>query len=75
MKKVDTFSMVVILIGALNWGFVGVFGFDFIDFFLESPFFDRLAYMLIGTAALFKIIYFMKGRWKIEFQEKSEEDC
>ena len=67
--------MVLILIGALNVGLVGVFGFNLIGVFLENPFVERLIYMLIGIAALFKIIYFFKGRWVIDFKEKSEEDC
>lgn len=64
MTKIDVAAMVLVLIGALNWGLVGLFNLDIVDLFFENENVDRLVYMLIGTAGIFKIIYFATGRWK-----------
>jgi len=70
MTKIDITAMVLVLFGALNWGFVGLFNVDLVDTFFENATVDRLFYMLIGTAAIFKIIYFTTGRWKTHFDDR-----
>lgn len=72
MKKIDTFAMVMVIFGALNWGFVGLFAIDLVDLFFERLWVDRLVYMLIGTSAIYKIIYFITGRWTIQFRESED---
>ncbi|HSX38243.1 MAG TPA: DUF378 domain-containing protein [Chlamydiales bacterium] len=68
MTKIDATAMVLVIFGALNWGFVGLFHIDLIDLFFENAGVDRLIYLLIGTAGVFKIIYFLTGRWKTHFE-------
>ena len=72
MTKVDIAAMVLVIIGALNWGLVGLFNFDLVDAFFESETVDRIVYLLIGTAAIFKIIYFATGRWTTRFDDSKE---
>jgi len=72
MTKIDAAAMVLVLIGALNWGFVGLFNIDIIDQFFENASADRFVYLLIGSAAIFKIIYFWTGRWKTRFIEDDD---
>ena len=67
MTKIDIAALVLVLFGALNWGLVGLFNIDLVDRFFENSTVDRLVYLLIGTAGLFKIIYFMTGKWKTRF--------
>lgn len=57
MKKIDLACTILILIGALNWGFIGIFNLDVLDAILESVILDRFVYILISFAGLFKIIY------------------
>ena len=46
-------SFLLVVIGALNWGLVGLFGFDLVAFlFGEMTFLTRLVYGLVGLAAL-----------------------
>ena len=73
MTKIDIAAMVLVLLGALNWGFVGLFNIDLVDLFFENSAIDRLVYLLIGSAAIFKIIYFVTGRWKTHFEESVNE--
>ncbi len=69
MKKLDGVMMVLVILGALNWGLVGLFAFDLFDFFLEQPWLDRVMYTIVGFAGFFKVIYWMRGNWKTRFEE------
>jgi len=56
MSKLDWTVLVLILIGALNWGLVGVAGLDLVELILGSiPILQRIVYILVGVAALYKI--------------------
>lgn len=55
MKKVDLVASVLILVGAINWGLIGLLDFDAIEYVLSQAWLDRLAYILIGVAAIYKI--------------------
>lgn len=68
MTKIDATAMVLVILGALNWGLIGLFHVDLIDLFFENSTVDRLVYLLIGTAGIFKVIYFLTGRWKTRFE-------
>jgi uncharacterized membrane protein YuzA (DUF378 family) len=70
MRKLDAFATVLIILGAIAWGVVGLFTIDIFDAFLQNSFWDRFIYLLIGSAGLFKIIYFWTGRWKTHFEEE-----
>lgn len=72
MVKLDIAATVLVLIGALSWGFVGLFNLDIVDLFFENATIDRLVYLLIGTAAIFKIIYLITGRWKTQFIDSAD---
>jgi hypothetical protein len=67
MTKLDIAAMVLVIFGALNWGLVGLFNIDLVDLFFERTVIDRLVYLLIGVAGLFKVIYFLTGRWRTRF--------
>ena len=69
MKKIDAVAMVLIIIGAFNWGFIGIFGIDLVDRFVERAWLDRIIYMLMGFAGLFKVIYWTTGKWTTHFSE------
>ena len=51
----------LILVGALNWGLVGAFRFDLVAYLLgDMTIASRIVYILVGLAAVIKIIYLMK---------------
>lgn len=66
MRNLDLASAVLMFIGAINWGFVGIFDVNLIDFFIENPLGDRLLYSLIGLSAVYKAVYWksIRVRWK-----------
>jgi hypothetical protein len=56
MNAVDWISMVLLIIGGLNWGAVGLFGLDVIaNVFGEGTAIARVIYTLVGLAALYSI--------------------
>jgi uncharacterized membrane protein YuzA (DUF378 family) len=58
MKKIEMLSLLLIVIGALNWGFVGLFKFDIIVFIAKKinwKDFAKWVYILVGIAALIHI--------------------
>ncbi len=53
MNTLHTVSFILVLIGALNWGLVGLFGFNLVEALLGfSPMLERLVYILVGVAAV-----------------------
>lgn len=53
----DKFSLVLVIIGAINWGLIGLFQFDLIAAIFGGPtaIFSRLVYGLVGLAGLYCI--------------------
>ena len=53
MRIIKLISFILIIIGALNWGLVGVFGFDLVaSLFGEMSILSRIVYGLVGVAGL-----------------------
>ena len=62
MKVLDIVVMVLLLVGALNWGLVGFFGINLIGaVFGEAGAISRLIYAFVGLAALYEIGCFTFG--------------
>ena len=64
MKKIETIAAVLVILGAINWGLVGLFDFDVVEFLLGAILIDRLIYILIGIAGVFQIVSWVKTRRK-----------
>ena len=54
--KLDKITAILILLGGINWGLVGLFGFDVIGYVFGQTWIDTLLYILIGVSALYKIV-------------------
>ena len=53
LKKISKW---VVVIGAANWGLIGLFGFDLVAFLFGSwPIVVRLVYILVGLAGFWAI--------------------
>lgn len=56
MNALDWIGFVLVIVGALNWGLVGLFSFDLVEFLLGSiPLLQRIVYILVAVAALYMI--------------------
>lgn len=55
-NALDWIAMVLVIIGALNWGLVGIFGFDLVAaIFGEMGIVSRIIYILVGISGLYMI--------------------
>ena len=56
MKVIDKIALVLIIIGAINWGLVGIFNFNLVDtLFGAMSWFSRVIYILVGISGLWGI--------------------
>ena len=56
MKVVDKIALVLIIIGAINWGLVGFFKFNLVDtIFGSMSVISRIIYALVGISGLWGI--------------------
>ena len=63
MKVIDTIALVLIIIGAINWGLIGLFNFNLVDtIFGTMSVISRVIYSLVGISGLWGI--------KLLFSEK-----
>ncbi len=61
MKIINTIALILVIIGGLNWGLVGLFEFNLVDFlFGEGSILARIVYVLVGVASLWCISLFAK---------------
>jgi uncharacterized protein len=57
----DWIAFVLVIVGGLNWGLVGLFKFDLVNFLLGSiPILMNIVYVLVGIAAIYMIYYIFK---------------
>jgi uncharacterized membrane protein YuzA (DUF378 family) len=68
MKKLDALAALLVLVGALNWGLVGVFKFDLVAWicggldFGQTNTVSRVIYTLVGVAAVYGIASLVANR-------------
>ena len=58
MKAIDYIVLVLVIIGAINWGLVGFFGLDLVAFLFGSMSeLSRIIYAVIGICGLYAISF------------------
>lgn len=57
MKLINIFTLVLVIVGGLNWGLVGLFSFDLVAAILGvGSGLARIVYILVGLSAAWQII-------------------
>ena len=57
MPVINKLTVVLLIVGGLNWGLVGMFGFDVVaTLFGEMSLISRVVYTLVGASALWQLI-------------------
>jgi uncharacterized membrane protein YuzA (DUF378 family) len=52
---------ILVIVGGLNWGLVGIFGFDLVAaIFGAMSIISRIVYTLVGVAAVYMIFFVVK---------------
>ena len=65
MKYITLLAFILVIVGGLNWGLVGFFGFDLVAtlFGIMTPF-SRLIYDLVGLSAIWVAFELLKDQGK-----------
>lgn len=70
MKKLDIAAAALVVIGGLNWGLVGIAGFDLVAWIVGLDFgqtnvASRVVYCLVGAAAVYQLAqqHAIRRRW------------
>ena len=59
-KYLDGTALTIAIIGAVNWGLIGLFRFDLVAFlFGDMSWFSRIVYVLVGISGLYLISFFL----------------
>ncbi len=67
MKTIDVIAAILVVIGGLNWGLVGLFGFDLVaTIFGEMSVLARVIYILVGISAVYQAVSWkaIQNRWQ-----------
>jgi len=62
LNGIDWAALVLTIIGALNWGLVGLFRFNLVSFLFGGiPFLETLIYVIVGLAGLWLIYLLVRA--------------
>jgi uncharacterized protein len=62
MRIVNTITLVLLIVGGLNWGLVGLLSFDLVAaLFGEMSALSRIVYTLVGLSALWQLVPLFRG--------------
>ncbi len=60
-KYLDGTALTIAIIGAVNWGLIGLFRFDLVAFlFGDMSWLSRIIYALVGICGLYLISFFLQ---------------
>jgi uncharacterized membrane protein YuzA (DUF378 family) len=63
MRGLNVITLVLLIVGGLNWGLVGLFDFDLVAaLFGEKSTLSRIVYILVGLAAVYQLANLFTGR-------------
>ncbi len=61
MKYLDCTALTIAIIGALNWGLIGLFNFNLVSFlFGDMSLLSRIVYILVGICGLYLVTFYMR---------------
>ena len=63
VRALDIFALLLVIIGAVNWGLIGFFNFDLVsNLFGTMTAFTRVIFALVGIAGLYAISFLGRDR-------------
>lgn len=67
----DVLALILVIIGALNWGLIGLFQFDLVAMLFggSASVLSRIIYALVGLAGIWGLTFFRKVRRADEIED------
>ena len=71
----DNISLILVIIGALNWGSIGLFGFDIVGaiFGGQASMLARIVYTVVGLAGLWAITILFKDKIPVDSNDMRKD--
>lgn len=68
----DNLSLILIIIGAINWGSIGLFGFDIVGaiFGGQGALLSRIIFTVVGLAGLWAISLLFKDKVPMDMHDR-----
>jgi len=61
MKALTWITLILVIVGGLNWGLVGLFNFDLVGFlFGAMSAISKIVYVLVGISAIYILVMLPK---------------
>ena len=71
-RALDCLALTIAIIGAINWGLIGLFSFDLVAFiFGNMSWISRIIYALVGIAGLYIITFYMYTNGNLAESDKA----
>lgn len=65
MKILDYIAFILVIVGAINWGLIGLFNFNLvIALFGYLTIVTKIVYSLIGLCGLYSLTFFLRDKYK-----------
>jgi len=60
MKVMNCIALTLVIVGALNWGLIGIFGFDLVTTLFSGSLFwiSRIIFALVGVAGIYALMFY-----------------
>ncbi len=56
MNKIQKIALVFTIIGAINWGLIGLFNFNLVETLFGTSMLSAIIYMIVGIAGIINIM-------------------
>ena len=64
MKVIDTIALILIIVGAINWGLIGFFEFNLVAaIFGTMSVISRIIYAIVGISGIYALSFFAKNNY------------
>ncbi|MGL4989711.1 MAG: DUF378 domain-containing protein [Sarcina sp.] len=62
MKIIDGILLLLVIVGALNWGLIGLFGFNLVEAIFGLGILSTIIYILVGIGGLYSLSFYARNR-------------
>lgn len=71
MRALNAIALLLVIIGAINWGLIGFFEFNLVSSLLgELTIYSKIVYALVGIAGLYSISFFATRRYDHDYDHE-----
>ncbi len=66
MEIIKKIALVLTIVGALNWGLIGLFNLNLVTLLIKNTMINNIVYIVIGIASIISIAYFFEEKMTLE---------